>query len=101
MARKVYRYGPLEIANEDPQQVQLPVNAKISFVGSKTDGFIDIWAVVDEDAAEHTATRTFQIYGTGEPLPEDAQYLDTIIQATLVSFRNGSRVWHVFERLAD
>lgn len=101
MARKVFRYGPLEIAKEEAQLVHIPVNAKIVHVGSKSDGFIDIWAIADEDAVDTTAPKYFQIFGTGEPLPEDAQYLDTIVQATLTSFRNGSRVWHVFERLAD
>ena len=101
MARKVFKYGPLEIGNDEPQQVHLPVNARVVFMGSKTDGFIDVWALTDEEGSEHTQARTFQIYATGEPLPEDAQYCETIIQETVTAFRNGSRVWHVFERLVD
>lgn len=100
MARKVFRYGPLEIA-EGPQQLHLPVNAKIIHVGNKTNGFIDIWALVDEDAAEHTAPRTFQVFGTGHPIPEDAQYCGTTIHGVSITVQNGSLVWHIFERLID
>lgn len=98
MARKVLRYGPLEVDNEEPQQVHMPINAAIIKMDSKSKGFVDIWAVVDEDAVEHTTTRTFQVFGTGVPIPEDAQYFETSIQDFL---HNGTRVFHVFERLAD
>lgn len=100
MARKVFRYGPV-VVTDGPQQVEMPVSATIVNVGSKTTGFIDIWAIVDEDAIEQTTVRTFQVFGTGHPLPEDAQYVDTSIQDGPFGMQNGSMVWHLFERLAD
>lgn len=97
MARKVFKYT-LTATIEEPQQVHMPVDATIVCVGSKNAGFIDIWALVDEDSTEHTMPRTFQVFGTGVPIPADAQYLDTSVQDSL---HNGNRVWHLFERLAD
>lgn len=95
MARKVFRYGPLDLS-EDPQQIHIHVGAKIVHVESKHDGFIDIWAEVPEDT-NVTSVRTFQLIRTGYPIPEDAQYIDTSIQTHI----NGMGVWHVYERLAD
>lgn len=100
MARKVFKYGPIVVA-DGPQQVEMPVAAKIAFVGSKNDGFVDIWAVVDEDAMDNNVVRTFQIFGTGHPIPEDAQYMGTSIQSSGSVMVNGTMVWHLFERLAD
>lgn len=98
MARKVYRYGPLEVIDEEPQQVLMPVDSKVVHVGSKRDGYIDIWAIVDEDS-EVSRVRTFQVFRSGVPIPEDAQYIDSSVQSSAI--QNGNRVWHVFERLAD
>jgi len=100
MARKVFKYGPVVVTDES-QQVHMPVDAKICFIGSKRDGFIDIWAIVDVDAVDHTSPRTFQVFGTGHSIPEDAQYMGTSIQGTPMTLQNGSLVWHLFERLAD
>lgn len=100
MARKVFKYGPLEI-KDDVQLIHLPVSAKIVHVGSQSNGYISIWAIVDEDSTEVTSVKQFQIFGTGHPIPEDAQYVGTSIQGTPVTLQNGSLVWHVFERLAD
>lgn len=88
----------MEVANPEIQLIHMPSTAKIVFVGSKSDNFVDIWAVVDEDDTS-TRARQFQIFPTGAPIPEDAQYMGTSVQDS--SLQNGNRVWHLFERLAD
>lgn len=99
MARKVFKYTIT--VTDGPQQLHIPVGASLVHVGSKTDGFIDIWVVVDESSLDNTASRTFQVFGTGHPIPEDAQYCGTSIQGGNVSLHNGTFVWHLFERLVD
>lgn len=96
MARKVWRY-PLEV-KEGPQQLQWAVKGKIIHVDSKTFGYVDLW--VEFDDSEEVATRTFQIFGTGWEITDDAQYIGTSVQRTQNPDQfNEIKVWHVYERL--
>lgn len=49
------------------------------------------WAVVDTDAPK--SLRTFQIFGTGHPIPEGWVPMGSCI--------DGNFVWHLFEKIAD
>jgi len=53
---------------------------------------LDMWALVDPTTA--TEPRTFQIVGTGNPIPpEHSRYIGT------VPTHGGQLIWHIFEKL--
>jgi hypothetical protein len=76
----------------DLQQVQMPRGAQVLSVQMQG-GAPQLWALVDEKAS--TEPRTFATYGTGNPMPEVADYgrfVDTY------QMHGGSLVFHVFEQ---
>ncbi len=86
--RKMYRY---EIPIDDQSHVigltHSPVASSAAPRGSHG------WAV--EFWCEHTegappSRRTFQVFGTGHPLPEDARWVATCV-------RESGLVWHLYE----
>lgn len=92
-ARSVIWKYPLAMA--DQQVVAMPFNADILTVQDQHDG-LQLWAIVDPDAERET--RTIEIIGTGNPMPELGDDLARTHIAT-VQTRGGSLVWHVFEIL--
>ena len=68
--------------------LELPGGA--SFVrADMQEGIICIWFLVDRD--EPKVERRFSVYGTGQDVPDTANYVGTVM--------DGPFVWHVFERL--
>jgi hypothetical protein len=56
-----------------------------------------MWAIVDVDDGVLTEMRTFEIYGTGNPMDSSAGIDGLYYVAT---FQQPPYVWHVFERTA-
>jgi len=52
-----------------------------------------LWALVDDDNAP--SERTFEVFGTGNPIPVDMG----IERVYIGTFQQGGFVWHLFERL--
>lgn len=74
---------------DDDANIVMPVGAQIIAVQGQWDS-PQLWAMVDTNAPEEV--RTFCVYGTGHPLPEDpGTYIGT------VQTHGGRFVWHVFE----
>jgi hypothetical protein len=84
----VHKYELSDSVNQT--LVNMPAGAEILRLAVQR-GVPTIWARVDPDADR--VTRTFQIFGTGNPIPPAAKYVGT--------FDVGPFVWHVFELLTD
>ncbi len=87
--RVVYKY-PLDIASTVTRK--MPEGAEVLHVGMQDEGLM-LWALA-KAPSEHAwanETRTFRVYGTGHPIPDDvlAQYLGSV--------KDGPFIWHVFE----
>lgn len=85
--RTIHKF-PLAIT--DRQTIDLPGHAEILRVGVQG-GAIYLWAVVATNTML-VESRTFDVVGTGNPVPGDAtedNYLGTV--------EDGPFVWHVFE----
>lgn len=71
--------------------LEMPMGAKVLSVASQGDDLC-LWAKVDtEDPIEQ---RTFEVYGTGHPMPDDDEHLQFLGTALM---HGGSLVWHVFQ----
>ena len=82
----VYKY---EVSPERGKSVELPADARIIHVGEQGD-ILMLWAEHGwPDANTSHVTRHFDVFGTGQPIPEDARHLGT--------FFDGPFVWHVYE----
>lgn len=67
-------------------ELQLPKDAKVLTAGQQN-GDMFIWAEIDTDQIlEH---RTFQVFGTGHPIPKESCYIATTF--------DGPFVWHIYE----
>lgn len=76
----------------DLQTVVMPRAAQVLSVQTQ-DGLPQLWALVDEKAP--TEQRTFAIYGTGNPMPDCADYGRFV---GTYQMYGGSLVFHVFEQ---
>jgi len=92
--KKIFKYA---LGNDDQSVgeeiiIQMPMHAEILTIQAQF-GAPMIWALVEPTAA--TESRTFQIFGTGQPIPEitgvNRKYIGTY---QIVS---GTYVFHVFE----
>lgn len=81
---------PLQVT--DLQQVQMPRGAQVLSVQMQG-GAPQLWALVDEKAPAEP--RTFATYGTGNPMPEVADYGQFV---GTYQMHGGSLVFHVFEQ---
>lgn len=82
--RCMYKY---EIRGEE---LSLPKGAKIRYAGSQNSKWY-LWAEVDTDAM--IETRTFRVFGTGEPIP----HMRWKEWEWIATWQDGSFVWHLFE----
>lgn len=67
----------------------LHVEARRLGVGMQAPHLVDFWVEHDDDLP--AATRTFQVFGTGHPLPPGARYVGSTAR-TADGF-----VWHLYE----
>jgi hypothetical protein len=85
MATTIWKF-PLQATRQDKADVAMPIGAQI--VRLAVQGRVAaLWAIVDPE--QPTETRTFQVFGTGHPLPPGARYVG--------SYDAEPFVWHVVE----
>jgi|SRR5882672_3650781 len=74
-----------------------PNRNPILSVASRTPEIVEFWAEFDDDAEKGGIfTRHFQVFGTGQPLPDGhIQYVGTTLAA------DGQLVWHLHEAIPD
>ena len=90
--RRMYRHrlivggGPTVFElTADPVRVE----ARRLGVGERAQHVVDFWAEHDDEAP--ASKRTFQIFGTGHPLPEDARHRGSTART------DDGFVWHLYE----
>jgi hypothetical protein len=85
--RAVHRY---EVPVDDEAH-DIELSGPIVHVDCRNPDRVEIWAV----AGEHEPmVRTFQVFGAGQPLPDNAAHIGTALAG-----RGGALVWHLFELL--
>lgn len=89
---KIYKYI---LAIVDKQQLALPSGAQVLSVQVQH-GELVLWALVN--TSNRPKPRAFYIFGTGNPIPDDAIGPFT---KHLASVQMGSLVWHVFTEVDD
>lgn len=93
MSKTIWKY---EIPFEDNFTVKMPMDSQIlSAQIQETSGLLCIWALVQPE--NRTEKRTFELIGTGHPIPSDDLAKRNYI-ATCQCNR-GELVVHVFERI--
>lgn len=90
MQRTIHKFT-VEV-NDELTKVHLPRNAKIVHVGIQKRYTVSAWyeRSFEEAFATPYEEHVFQVYGTGHPIPLDAEYVGTVIDGILV--------WHLYER---
>jgi len=83
--KTIWKY-PIEI--HDLICIEMPKEAEILTVQSQK-GIICIWALVNTD--NPTEQRRFRIYGTGNPVEFNGDYIGTF------QIYNGDLIFHLFE----
>lgn len=84
----VYKY---QLNASQATRLELPVGATPLRVDIQSGSYC-LWAMVDPDA--ETETRTFEIFGTGHPMPDfERRFINTFL------VNGGSYVFHAFERI--
>jgi len=88
MSREIYKYRvPVKDVWHD---VAMPSHATIVHVACQdTPGVVSLWAEIENESA--SVTRSFRIYGTGQSIPDDTDYVGTAL--------DGMFVWHVYENV--
>lgn len=84
MTDAIYRY---EIPVDD-QWHPLQLSGDIVHVDSRNPRAVEIWAL---NTGGTTLTRSFRVFGTGQPLPDNATHIGTAIPP------GGHLVWHLLE----
>lgn len=84
MSDAIFRY---EVPVDDRWH-PLQLSGDILHVGCRNMHVVEVWAVRTDDP---TVTRSFRVYGTGQPLPDNARHAGTAIAP------GGQLVWHLIE----
>ena len=84
MADSVYRY---EIPVDDRWH-PLQLSGRILHVACRNTHAVEVWAL---HTSQPRITRSFRVYGTGQPLPPGVDYTGTALAPS------GQLVWHLFE----
>ena len=87
MAKKIFKY---KLETKDIQRIEMPQGAEILCIKTQNETPC-IWALVDANATVNK--RTFEIFGTGNNVPKNANrsYVGTY------QLNNGQLVFHCFE----
>lgn len=89
--RCVWKF-PLAI-EDGPQAIAMPFGAEILDVQAQgPQGQPTVWALVNP--AKPKRLRSFQVFGTGHPIDEEAQRLRYVGTTQML---DGTLVWHIFE----
>lgn len=87
--RTIWKY-PLELT--DQTELMIPKGAEV-LTAQMQELQLGLWILVNSDA--ETEVRTFDIYGTGNPVP--AIDLRTHTRKYIATVQQSIFVWHVFE----
>lgn len=88
MTRRVFRY---EVPVDDqPHEFKLLSNAEILHVAAVAVDLVEFWIEDYGDAVRLTARR-FQVFGTGQDLPDQAKWVGTCDRTDF------SLMWHLYE----
>jgi hypothetical protein len=82
---RIYRY---EVPVDDLWHIH-NLRGDIVHVGCREVSVVEFWATHDPDNYP-PVQRWFQVFGTGQPLPDSADYRGTAVAGPLV--------WHLYER---
>ena len=95
--RTVYKYPGFQLQDHE---VMLPVGAKFLHWQASPDGQffgpLSAWFEVDTDAP--LEPRVFTVFGTGHPIPADADELKFVHLATRI---DDPFVWHLYEKVIE
>ncbi|MEU1497279.1 hypothetical protein [Streptomyces sp. NPDC005732] len=80
----IYRY---EVPVDDRWH-PLQLSGEIVHVDCRTVHAVEVWAIRTDGP---TQTRSFRVYGTGQPLPDAVEHVGTAIAP------GGQLVWHLIE----
>jgi hypothetical protein len=80
----IYRY---EVPVDDRWH-PLQFSGPVLHVACRNPYAVELWALHTD---EPKPTRSFRIYGTGQPLPDGLEYIGTALAP------GGQLVWHLFE----
>lgn len=80
------------LADGHPETLDL--SGPIIHIATRAERYIEIWYI--DDPAVPLAPRTFQVFGTGQPLPDDVTHV-----GSAVTPNDGRYVWHLFERTTE
>lgn len=80
---RIYRYA----LGADGRSHSFNLYGNVLHVHSRMKGTVEFWAEFQENAPG--VPRTFQVFGTGHDIPEDAKYVGTAMDHPYV--------WHLFE----
>lgn len=83
--RTVWKF-PLEVT--DRQTIPMPEGAVIRHVAQDWMDDISAWVEVESDSSMPTVDVNIVITGTGHPIPEDGEFVGTVLAAPFV--------WHVW-----
>jgi hypothetical protein len=86
--RRMFRY----VVSVDDEVHIIPLSHSPVAVAAIGPYSVEFWAEHTEGASQ--GKRTFQVFGTGHPLPDDARWIGTCART------EGGLVWHLYERSA-
>jgi hypothetical protein len=92
VTKVVYRWDVADVELAVPIVLPLPTLAEIIPIAEFTVGRLTFWTVCDPNAPH--LERTFEIYGTGHPIPDGRVWRAT-------APRYGGLVFHLFEVLSQ
>lgn len=84
--RKMFRY--VVLVNDQPTTVKL-TGDPVAVAATTDSRAVEFWAENDEWNVHHD--RTFQVFGTGQPIPDGAQWVGTCPRTSV------GLVWHLYE----
>lgn len=85
MPSAIYRHA---VPVDDSWHI-LRLTGDILHVDTRNPRIVEIWALHTDGPA---VPRSFRVYGTGQPLPEDVTYRGTVLTG------GGGLVWHLMEQ---
>lgn len=85
--RVVWKY---ELTGYGESCIELPTNSKVLSCQVQHDR-ICLWVEVDEEQIRNPCKRTFRIFGTGDPIPDGFEYIETVQEV------EGYLIWHIYE----
>lgn len=88
MSKTIYRHN----VPVDGQWHTIALTGDVVFIATRHVDLVEVWSMHDDDRP--LVTREFQVFGTGQLLPDDEQ---TVYVASTLAGQY--LVWHLFERI--